>query len=795
MKNGLAFVVSVCICQLMHAQTITGKITDEKNKPVKGAVVLLRQQKDSALVSSALSAENGSYSFANIRNGNYYVLIEMLGYQKANNKISLADNTVSVPDMKLVPQAVSLGEVTVTSTKPFLEQRADKLVVNVENSPTAAGSTALEILQKVPGVMVINDQVKLAGKSDVNIMIDGKLSQYTDMSVLLSSMGASNIEKIELITNPGAKYDATGGAMINIILKKNANLGTNGTASLTLGTSLYKKGEFGIDKSYNRLIPSLSLNHRKGKINVYGSVSYVYRNSFDYGEYDRIIGPNRFLQINKEDNSRNSVNYRAGIDLYADKKNTFGILVRGSDFSRLSDALNLTQQFNVASGNVVSEFNTLNNKNNTNNNFAADINWKHTFDSTGRDLNIDFDYSRFGIRNANDIVTQLSSSNTYLQNQFVNNPVRFGVLKIDYTNPISKDAKFELGIKSSFATIDNYLTFKKGSVVDPSRSTDFEYSENLNAVYGSFQQKIKKWEFIGGLRAEQTIAKGTNIGVRVLDRNYWQLFPSLFITRQVSADFSTGLQYSRRVRRPGYQQQNPFVQYIDSLTYTKGNPLIRPQVSDVFKWTLSYQNQPFVSISYNKTKDIIFNDAPKQDGNLTYTTPENLAAFDNLVFEVNFPLNFGKKISGYGGNQLILNHYKADYLGGLYNRSVWNWQAYWQVAYKPATGWNIEVSGFYTTKFLDEFIDVNEFGNINLAIQKTFKDKKTRLTLNVNDVLFSQKMRGLIKYQDINVGFRNIEDSRNLRLTLSYSFGNQKLKAVRNRSTGSDTEAGRVNTN
>jgi outer membrane receptor protein involved in Fe transport len=193
---------------------------------------LLLQQKDSTLVLSALSSENGEYSFDNIKNGNYRVMINMLGYKKVNNKIAVTGNAVVIPDSKLVPDAVSLGEVTVTSTKPFLEQHADKLVVNVESSATAAGSTALEVLQKVPGVMVINDQVKLAGKSSVTIMIDGKPSQYTDISQVLGSLSAANIEKIELITNPGARYDASGGAIINIIIKKNANLGTNGTASM-----------------------------------------------------------------------------------------------------------------------------------------------------------------------------------------------------------------------------------------------------------------------------------------------------------------------------------------------------------------------------------------------------------------------------------------------------------------------------------------------------------------------------------------------------------------------------------
>ena len=168
---------------------------------------------------------------------------------------------------------------------------------------------------------------------------------------------------------------------------------------------------------------------------------------------------------------------------------------------------------------------------------------------------------------------------------------------------------------------------------------------------------------------------------------------------------------------------------------------------------------------------------------------------ENVTFELNFPLNFGKKISGYGGNHLIYNHYKADYLGGVYDNAKWNWQAYWQVAYKPTPFWSMEVSGFYTTKFLEEFLTINPLGSLNLAIQKTFWEKKGKLTLNFNDLLFTEKSTAMIDYQIINIKARSMEESRNVRLVFAYSFGNQKLKASRNRESASDAESNRVKSN
>jgi len=796
MKKIITLTALVLAAFALHAQfPVTGKITDEKQKPVKGANVLLLKQKDSSLVLSAISDADGHYKFPEVKDGQYAVSVSMMGYARVFERISVAGKEVAVPEAKLQPQAVSLGNVTVTSTKPFLEQRADKLVVNVESSATAAGSTALEVLQKVPGVIVRNETVTLAGKSSVQIMIDGRPSQYTDINQVLANLSAANIEKIELITNPGAKYDAAGGAIINIILKKTANLGTNGNVGLTAVNGLYKMGDYHVDRNFFRISPNVFINHRKGKLNVYGSANFLHRNTFETMDLDRQISPNIFQQSTYSPSERNSYSYRAGLDFYADKKNTFGVLIRGFGMDGLTNAENTTQQINAASGSLVSSFQTFNNTSINRSNIAANLNWKHTFDSTGKEINFDVDYSTFKLNSTSDITNQVSSTNKYTNTQIINNPVKFLVAKIDYAHPFTKDTRMELGAKSSFATIDNYLSFLKSGVIDPTRGTDFEYTENINAVYGSFQHKMESWEFNMGLRAEQTVANGTHYGSEVLNRNYWQLFPSLFISKKITKDFSTVGQYSRRVNRPSYQQQNPFIQYLDSLTYTRGNPLLRPEISDAFKFGLTYQNQPFFSISYNRTYDVIFDDAPKQDGNLTYTTPENLAQYNNLVFELNFPIQFGKKISGYGGNQFIYNQYKAVYLNGIYNRSKWNWQAYWQVAYKPTPAWNIEMSGYYLTPFLNEFIEIGDLGSLNFAVQHIFWEKKARLTLNFNDILFSQRSRGMIQYQEINVSFRQANETRNVRLAFSYSFGNQKLKAVRNRSTGSDAEANRVKTN
>lgn len=794
MKKFYLLILCFLLSLAGYAQTtISARVIDEKQKPMDYATVLLHQSADSVLVKTALTDANGKFSFPGIKAGQYSITISVLGYKKASFQVKAQASALNLPDIQLTLDATMLKEATVVARKSFLEQRGDKLVVNVSGSPIAAGATVFEVLQKVPGVIVSNDQITLVGKGAPIILIDGRASQYTDVSQVLKDMSSANIDRIEVIANPGAKYDAAGGSVINIILMRNANLGTNGNISLASGMSPYsRKTNSMLDRNFYRLSPGISLNHRAGKLNVYGGYNYLKRSYYDYSEFSRIIDVHNFVQQNYTPGEAESHNFRLGADLYADKKNTFGAIIRGFVRDGSESASNDTEQLLANNGQLVSSFNTSNNTQSNRNNVTGNLNWKHRFDSLGTDLNVDLDYSKFNINNSSLITNRLTNGSSYNNSQIIDNPIQFGVLKVDYSHPFNKNTTLEAGAKSSVATINNYLTYQRNGVTDNNRSTDFLYTENINAAYASIEHKMDKWDFKAGLRGEQTLATGKEKGQQVLNRNYWQLFPSLFITREVNSKLSTVLQYSRRVNRPSFQQQNPFIQYLDSLTYTRGNPLLRPETADQYKVSLNYQNQPFFSLSYNQKHDVIFDHAPRQEGNLTYTTSENLASFENFAAELNFPIQFGKKISGYGGNQFIYNHYKADYLGGRFDRGKWNWLAYWQVSYKPADTWNMEVSGYYMTRFLNEFLILNQRGGLNLAIQKSFMDKRARISLNAYDLLHSDQTNASIIYQEINTVFHQHFDSRNMRLTFSYSFGNQKLKAARNRSTGSEDEANRV---
>ncbi len=786
------------LCTLLAQVSVSGKITDEKSQPVAFASVALVSARDSQMVKGALSDASGIFSIPQVQPGAYRLLTTMLGYENTYTDVFTVqpDSKNVTADITLQPATNLLREAVVVAKRPLFEQKADRLIMNVADSPVAAGGSALEMLQKMPGVLVVQERVTLAGNSNLAIWIDGKPSQYADMNAVLRDMPGDQIDRVELITQPGAKYDAAGGSIINIILKRNANLGFTGTAALTLGGSTYDQSDAGTtDRNYHRLNPSLSLNYRKNKWNLFSSYSYFDRTSFSVIKVDRFIGQETYKQSNYSPSTSQSHNYRFGADFFATEKTTVGVLVRG--FSRTGDrpSTNVTNVFNQDETQQIGSFTTLNNTVSDRTNLLTNVNVKHEFNKeTGHVFNFDADYNQYEISNTSflNIFQNEPGSTESLSEQKLRQPIRIYVGQADYTLPFDSTFKAEVGAKSSFAEIDNDLKFLRGSTIDPAQSNDFLYRENINAGYLNLSKKAGPFDLNAGLRAEQTVVSGETMGARVLDRNYLQWFPSASALYHVNDHFGLQGSYSRRVNRPGFQQQNPFAFFIDSLTYQQGNPSLLPEVSNNAQFAVTYDNQPFVRISYSKTDDVIIENAPRLEGTRTFTTAANLAQYERWAFELNFPIKIGKIIDGFGGNQFIHNAYNAEYLGQTYDRGKWNWLAYWQINANLPADFKLELGGWYMTKFLEEFFDIGAMGGLNFGVSKTFWDKRGRLSLSVNDILYTERSNVRVDYADVVVDFRERDDSRNARLTFSYRFGNTELKNSRRRSTGSEDESSRV---
>jgi outer membrane receptor protein involved in Fe transport len=784
---------------LTQAQvTVQGKITDEKNVPQPYVSVALIAVQDSHLIKGALTDETGNFSIPSVTEGNYRILASSVGFEKNYSDVFTlkSDSKTATVDFKLKEASKMLSEAVITASRPLFEQKADRLIVNVANSPIAAGGTALEILTKVPGVVIIQDKVTLGGNKSVQVWIDGKPSQYTDMNEALRNMPGDQIDRIELISQPGAQYDASGGPVLNIILKRNAELGLTGTASMTLGG--FNANHSDVNKgtrNYYRLNPSLSMNYRSGILNLFGSAAYNQGNYFNVIKTTRFINNEVFRGFNFDETDYTYKNLRVGADIYASKKTTLGVILRGWGRTGKGDATSTTNVFNKDETKQTNSFITDNVSDSRRSGYSSNFNIKHDIDAKlGHSLNFDLDYNRFNTNSVNDltIYKKEASNLASLSQQSVKQPVDIWVSKADYVRPIDSTFKFETGVKTSFATVNNDLKFYRAKEFSVKESNDFLYKENINAGYVNLSKTIGKIDLNGGLRAEQTVVTGNSMNKLVLDRNYLQWFPSASALYKIDKHIGVQASYSRRVNRPGFQQQNPFSYFIDSLTYTRGNPNLKPEISDAGKLSVVYDGQPFFAIERTVTNDVIIENAPQVEGTKTFTTAQNLAQFSNWNFQLNFPIKLGKWLDGFGGNQAIYNAYNADYQGFKYKAARWHWLAYWGVTAKLPADIKVEVNGFYMTKFLNEFLTIGSLGGFNIAASKTFWEKRGRLSLNFNDILYSQKTNAVIDIQGIRVDFFQRQYSRNARLTFSYQFGNTKVKSVRSRGTGSESETSRV---
>ncbi|MGN6510211.1 MAG: TonB-dependent receptor domain-containing protein, partial [Chitinophaga sp.] len=592
--------------------TITGIVLQTGNKPMEFATVTLLKVTDSSLVKGAIADIEGKYFFEGIPEGRYIVAAANMGFKKSYSKpLKVNGAPVKVPAILLSEQTRQLKAVNVTGKRPFIEQRADKMVVNVENSIVAAGGTALEVLQQSPGIQVDkDDNISMRGKNGVIIMIDGKPTNMTpqDVALLLKNMPSSNIDQIELIANPSAKYDAAGNAgIINIKLKKNSSFGTNGSVTGTYSQGTLPRGNGG-----------LNLNHRNKRFNVYGSYNYNYNRQFEALDLyrDNIENNGRivFDQHSYIDKTSQYHGAKGGIDWFLNKNHTIGVMVNVAGNRWNGDGKSETW---IGNGERVdSSLRTLTDNHRQMDRQSYNFNYRGQLDTTGKEINIDLDYSR----NAENTQATLYSGymdafgKTYFRGDTTRSlqpsVINIKTAKIDYTHPLKNDAKFEAGIKISFVESDNDSRFDSlrfgNWEYDYNRSNYFIYKENVNAAYLNFSKQFKKFGVQAGLRAEQTHVKGNSVTLKQLnDTTYLNFFPSIFFSYSASKDHQWGLSFSRRLQRPSYDDLNPFEFYLDRYTKAGGNPNLRPQYSSNFDLTHTFKSFLCTAIGYSHTTDML----------------------------------------------------------------------------------------------------------------------------------------------------------------------------------------------
>lgn len=785
---------------------ITGKVVSQTGAPIAFANIALLQAPDSSLVTGTTSDSAGTFRLENLPAGRYFVKATFLGYKTEFSAVFEANNPehpLDIGRLTLQEDANILESVTVTGQKPLIEQKLDRTVLNVENSILAQGNTALEILEKAPGVMIDNDgNISLRGRQGVLIMIDGKptyLSQQ-QISTMLRSMSSNNIASVEVITNPSAKYEAEGNSgIINIVLKKNRQSGLNGSVNASFSQGKKYRADGGLD-----------LNYRNNKLNLFANYSYgqrdadrqlnITRNFFESGTtiIDRVFSQQAPMMMSSHNHS-----IKGGVDYYLDEKNTIGLLLNGN--IGLWEGENPTSsRITRPGGELYSRSLSLNEMGNRWNSLTYNLNYKHLFDTAGTELTVDLDYSRSDYRSTQDFHTDYFDDQGEKAREASQ---RRGLLpsltdiyaaKIDYVDQLKNGIKLESGWKSSFVTTDNNVHYDSLAnqrwTVDRSTTNHFKYRENINAAYVNLSKDFQGFSVQIGLRGEQTVTRGHQITTdSVVKRNYFQLFPSVFLRKNLGENHQLQLSYSRRISRPDYNDLNPFRYYVDPYTYEEGNPYLEPQTTHSIELSHVFKEKFTTTLNFSNTSDVIAQVAGQIDStNTTYVKQENLSTLNNYGLSITAPVPITNWWMSNNYFNLFYNQYKGTYLGDRLNMNMVSFNFNSQNTFTLKNGFSLELSGFYNSKGVHGILISQPMYMVSAGIQKTVLDKKGTIKLNVSDVFNTRRFAGDIRYQNMDFGIRNTWDSRMATLSFSYRFGNQDLKPSRRRNTGSEAEQNRA---
>ena len=803
--------MSISIVSLaQNTGKITGSIKDGGNqKIIDAATISLLKSKDSSLVKTAITDKEGNFVFENLKEGNYFVSASSLGHSKVySNSFTLTQeqNNINVGVLQLVPVNESLKEVVVTSKKPFIERRLDRTIVNVDASISNAGSSAMEVLEKSPGITIDKDgNISLKGKQGVKVFIDGKPSYLSgpDLANLLKSMGSAQLDQIEIMTNPPAKYDAAGNAgIINIKTKKNKTIGYNGSIS-----SSVTQGK------YIRTNESINLNYRNKNINVFGNYSFRHdKNYSDLTILRKFRDKNSkellsiFDQQSKFTNDNNSNNAKLGIDINVSKKTTVGVVASGfintekfdnNNITLLKNGMNITDSSTFASTEM----------NNKWKNFSGNFNLRHVFDTTGRELTFDADYIHYTQNSSQslanqyfDAANQKNAANDTLIST-IPSDIKIYSFKADYSQPLKGNAKLEAGVKASFVKTDNdaaYDYLVNGKMVhDTNRSNHFVYDEQIKAAYINVNKQLnKKLSTQLGLRLENTVSKGNQVTTNEkFERNYTQLFPTVFVGYEMNEKNNFSVNYGRRIERPDYADLNPFFFFLDKYTYQAGNTNLRPQFSHNIELSHTYAGNFTTTLNYTKTTDLI-NDVLDQneEKNETFITKSNIASQRQYGITVTtmVPVKKWLKINLYANFsnnrfQGFINNSTVDLQSNLLTTNV-------NAQMSLGKGWNAELSGFYRTKGLEGVLLIGGLGAVNGGISKSVLNNKGTVKLGFRDIFSTQQFKGYAEYSYIDTRFVQKRDSRQASLSFNWRFGNAKIAAPKRKAGGASDEQSRVKT-
>lgn len=781
---------------------LTGRIIDTTGERINGATIALHQSIDSVILRYGITDGDGIFSFGRLQPGSFFLQISHAGYytQRAPVNLIAGDTLNIMPDITLRKTHVSLLEVVVKASKPVIEVRSDRIVFNVGASNAGTGNNVMELLQKSPAVSVDNnDNISINGKAGVNIYIDGRPTYLsgTDISSYLRTLQASDVELIEIITNPSSQFDAAGTAgIINIKMKRDTKLGTNATVSGGYNTGIYAK--------YNS---TLSMNHRGKNANIFGAYNNNFGISRTFFNLYRLQLDSIFDQKSFTLTDNFAHNLKGGIDWFITKDKTIGFVLDAG----IATSGGVTNSRTPISSAITDQTGRIlfaeSNQQADRNRFGANINYKVS-NNKGKDFNIDGDYAFFGntfnsfqpnyYTDASGQV-KLSEVNFRI---YTDTKIRVGAIKTDKEFPY-KGGKLSVGAKISYVKTHNDFQFfdigSLGEIYNDLRSRLFVYKENINAAYVHFKKQHKNVEWQLGLRSEHTNSQGkltsTQLAVNNdIKRSYIDLFPSGGVQVQLSKISSAGITFSRRIDRPAYQTLNPFENRLDELTYQRGYPFLKPQYTNSVE--ISYVPIKGLSfrLSYSHIKDFFAQIKDTVEGIRNFITPANLQ--QNIVWflGVTHSHNFTKWWGGFTSSGISHTRFNGDVgRSGTIDLDAIVFNIYTEQRFSLLKDLSFRLSGSYRSPSIwSGTYRSDPYWFVDAGFrQNMFKGMGT-LQVTISDIFFSARYRSVGRFtgivSDVNGGY----ESRQLKLFFSYRIGNTNVKESRQRKSATAEESNRI---
>jgi iron complex outermembrane recepter protein len=789
----LVWAAALLATSFAPAQSLRLQVVDSQQRPIESAIVHLLSLTDSTLLKTEITDADGQIEATVGTAPDFGFVVSALGFQTRRGSVA---ELVPKGQIRLEVAENALEEVTITARKPMFEVKTDKLVFNVQQSTVSTGNTALELLRKSPGIVVDqSDNIAMRGKNGVRIYIDGKPSPLAgaDLAAQLQSMQASDIEAIEIIANPSARFDAAGNAgIINIRLKKDKNLGFNGTVSvgLTQGKYLRNNG-------------NASLNYRNRRFNTFGTYGNNFGRSWDFFDFYR--AQNGLVFDQKTNNTRNAQNHNAkwGLDWFLSKKHTLGIGVSGfanRSQSRASTAAPVFLAINTQQ--PIELLLSKGTREGHRRNLNANINYQWAV-GKGKSLSADLDYGAFDLFNEELVPNRYVNVNNTSEvlrsldfRSLTPTDIRIRSAKADWEQPLG-NKNLQMGLKTAGVRTNHTFLFEEDGQPDPTRSNAFTYDERIHAAYAQLARQTETFDWQLGLRAEMTQSEGdlqtdNDIADKNVRRQYLDWFPSAAANWNANAHHRWGVSYSRRIDRPVYSALNPFEYRINELTYSKGNPFLRPQythtasVSHTYNWTLT------TSLSYSYVNNFFAELSDTIEDRRSFLRTENFDKQEVWNLTTSYPFQLAPWCSGFATATGSHTRYRATFEPGktidINNTAL---STYAQVTFKAGKRLSLEASGSYSTPSVWGGTYVTRaFWFMDLGAQ--YRTDRLTLRLVLADVFQSMRWRGVAEFGGLYAVAAGGWDSRQVRLNATYTFGKSTVKKARQRDSAVEDLKGRV---